>query len=237
MSEAPSQRREYSKDFLLWIAVALLFAAIFGGIALVYATLHQKEQADALSAKEQYDESFLLAMRGQIEQQATIIASLRSSLSPIVASSIADNLRDILTALAEIDRSNRQTAAILGEWHSTSVALNPTRLTLNVSPMGAAYAAEQKQKKMDKQPPPANVGMPGPPLIPPPQPESHESKLKALKPFLWAFIVVPLLFGYGAFRNVNSQNTRTQDFAFATIAAVLGYYFGLGSGAFAVAFG
>jgi hypothetical protein len=240
----PRERREYSKSFLMWVAAALLAAALFGGSAVVYAALHQKEQAEALSAKEQYDEAFLLAMKNRLEEQAVAIAAVQDSLSRIVPLTAgpppSGDIRDIIDGLEALQRSNRQTDQILRDWHDTSVALNPQRVTLNISPIGTAYAADKKQQnKAEKQPtqPQTNAATPNASLVqPPPQTEQHESKFRQLRPFLWAFIIVPLFFGYRAFGHVNSQNARTQDFAFGTIAAVLGYYFGIGAGAFAVAF-
>lgn len=245
MSDTATSRRLFSSRESITLAIFLLLAAVgVSSTITIKAALYQNE-VTAVLAQSGYSEALAQNVRGQLQDQSATISSIRSKLIELTSPSVTLGSTElnrkagaILNQIDDVDRTNKNSEEGVRMLYDNIRALNPPRPTaLNFA--SSANAAEQK--KGDKSAPTVvQTPTPLPSVQTPTQPPSavaHPSKMGDLRWFLWALLGVPFFMGLIALYHINSANQKAQDFCIATVGGVLGYYFGLGSSAFAVVLG
>jgi hypothetical protein len=153
---------------------------------------------------------------------------LNNAADPQERAAAISNLRDRSEAIAN---AAADADALLRTWLN-EIANTPQRhATINFPLIDRAYGKDEPKKASPKFTPSPIVSAPLP------QASHTPDKLEKLSPFLWAFLVIPLIFGVAAFCCLFSSQPKVQDFGIATLNGVVGYFFGLGAGGFAIGFG
>jgi hypothetical protein len=228
------QRLVFSRRSIILTFLVLLAAGGISSTVVIKAAMYQNQVVAALSQSD-YSTALALNVRNQLQNQSAAISGLRNQLNELASptsgppANVSQKAGAILDTIDDVDRANRNSDEAVKMWYDnlrTLIPPKPTALELT----SRAYAAEQKKSDKSTSTPVQNPQ-------PPPPPIEHPSKLGDLRWFLWALLAVPFFIGLLALYNVNSANAKAQDFCIATVGGVLGYYFGLGSSAFAVVLG
>jgi hypothetical protein len=214
--------------------MGLLFFAIIGARSLSFLG----SASDALSQREDYDSSFAETMLGNIEGQQTAIDSAKDDLTalsqiPNLADPARAKIATIQRSLEAAIRLNQESRTSLRNWIEAEDSLQVGRLDMNLSPISIVHAEVWHPKKGKRPKPRAETVQ----SQPPPAKSERIIEFEHMTPLLWAFILIPSLFGLIAIFMVGSANARVQDFAIVTVAVVIGYLGGLGSAAYAHPFG
>jgi len=240
LSESHSTSEPPKAKLLSVFMVATLFAAYAAFTVFPYA----RDVHNALGLREEFDQSFSEIMSGNMEEQRAAVDSLRNNLAQLANAPSLENQRDKIAALQNdaerISRLNTDSVRSIRNWIDASASLRVKQMfSSNLPLLNSARATEWKKGARNGKTN-TKLGAPAPsqnpaPKIEPPEASQGQSKWDRVKPFLWAFLFIPFLFGVLAFRRLDSTDQRVQDFSMSTIVAVTGYFFGLGAGAFAVA--
>jgi hypothetical protein len=255
--EVQGGQRTFTGGHQLIIALVGLAAVATGYVAMSHIATSFKSVKQALSQREDYDRSFVEVMKSNFEEQRAAISTLQKTFGDIASVSrdiispagaflgvgvnpriyddarlLRESVEAATRAIPEVARLNEESEASIRNWVEASQHLRDARRTENFSFINPAFSKEWKPKQANV--PPMVVPPPAPPAVTAPPPHPNTDRVDRLSPFLWAFLAVPFVFGLIAFFYLNSTNPKVQDFAISTIIAILGYFSGLGAGAFAV---
>lgn len=230
----------WRQPFSNWQRIMFIYCAFlalgFSVFALSAVTDVVGKTHNDLISRMTLDQSFAEVLFENVKVQQAAISNLTKAIDATNDVVNPKENTDRIAQITSLVRSMRRDMEILNSitietrdsvqnWREASERLVGKRLTLNVNPVESAYA------KVWTKPPP-----------PPPEPahkpalEEKVDKLTRLSPYLWAFISIPALALFISFGLLfASRADKVQDFAIATIIGLLGYFSGLGAGAFAVA--
>ncbi|MDI1264892.1 MAG: hypothetical protein PS018_16695 [bacterium] len=231
----PFWRRPFSNWQRIMFIYCAFLALGFSVFAMSTVTDVVGKTHNDLISRIALDQSFAEVLFENVKVQQAAISNLTKAVD---ATNDVVNPKENIDRIAQITslvRSMRRDMEILNSitnetrdsvqnWRDAGERLVGKRLTLNIHPMASAYA------KVWNRPPPPPEPAHKPAL------EEKVDKLTRLSPYLWAFISIPALALFISFGLLfASEADKVQDFAIATIIGLLGYFSGLGAGAFAVA--
>jgi hypothetical protein len=233
------------KSKRLVVAVLALYAMLFAIWAVANAADVVAGTRSDLAARVSHDRSFAETLKANLEEQRSALEEIKKKLRAAIESSTQRpatyNLDNIITDaelyamekdVQQLTRINEESTASVNNWIEATAGLTGRRLALDFSIIGPAYG---KVWKSPASAPPAATKPPAAGETPA-EASKRDDKFEKLKPFLWAFTVIPGVCLFGFIGCLFSPAAAVQNFAMSMIIGLIGYFMGLGSRAFAMAF-